>query len=232
MFVDLLKKKSLIILFFTWSYSIFGQCLYQVSYYEALNKGKLDGFIPLSEVIKHGNTGIGGYHALDGEMILLNGKFYRIPASGKISSPKLTEKVCFAAVYDFKPQKNITIKGDSNLYKVIDRLYPDQETIIAIKVSGRFSYVKTRSVPLQKKPYPTLSEIVKTQTIFEEKSIEGTIIGIRTPAFMAGLNPVGYHLHFISDDESIGGHLLDVQLLNVSCEIMRLEEVVVKLPSE
>ena len=32
------------------------------------------------------------------------------------------------------------------------------------------------------------------------------------PPFMASLNMPGWHLHFISDDRTIGGHILDLKL--------------------
>jgi acetolactate decarboxylase len=226
------KTGLLLFIIFVFSQLLYSQQLYQVSYYEALNKAKLDGFISLQEVIKHGNTGIGGYHALNGEMILLEGKFYQVLADGKILTPDLSDKVCFAAVYNFIPQKNLSIKGDSNLQRAIDRLVPNQNIILAIKISGVFEYVKTRSVPGQNKPYPVLTEIVKTQSIFEGRKIKGTIVGIRTPSFTAGLNPTGYHLHFISDDKTIGGHLLESRPLDVKCEVMVIDEITVKLPSE
>ena len=211
--------------------NLYSQKLYQVSYYEALNTGKLDGVVNITEILKHGNTGIGGFHALDGEMIIIDGKCYQIPFDGNINTPDLSVTATFAAVTDFKPQKSVTVKGDSNLYKVLDRLVPNSDAVIMIKISGAFDYIKTRSVPAQKKPYPILSEIVKTQKIFEGRKVTGTIIGMRTPAFISGLNPKGYHLHFLSDDKTLGGHLLEMQPSSVSCEVMEIRELSIILPS-
>ena len=122
--------------------------------------------------------------------------------------------------------------GDSNLYNVIDRLVANPNVFVAVKIKGTFEYIKTRSVPAQKKPYPLLSEIIKIQPIFERQQIKGTLVGFRTPSFSAGLNPVGYHLHFLSEDKSMGGHLLEMHPLNVTCEIMVIDELFIKLPPD
>jgi acetolactate decarboxylase len=225
-------KTKIIALFLLFTcISVFNQELYQVSSYQALYSGKLDGIVSMSDILKHGNTGIGGFNALNGEMVLINGKIYQVLASGKIVvHPDLSDKAPFAAVTNFVPQRKITITNDSNVYHTIDTFINNPDVFVAIKITGEFGYIKTRSVPMQHKPYPPLSEIVKTQPVFEGKNIKGTIVGFRFPSFAAGINPPGYHIHFISDDISLGGHVLEVVPKNVTCEIMIIKEVVWKLP--
>jgi acetolactate decarboxylase len=224
-------KRTILFLFFIFVYATsFTQTLFQASCYQALYNGKLDGIISMQELIKHGDTGLGGFNALNGEMILIDGKMFQILASGKvISNPDLSDKTPFASVCFFKPQKQVNILGDSSLYKITDKLADNPDVFVAIKITGTFEYIKTRSVPAQKKPYPSLSEIVKTQPIFEKTKVKGTIVGFRTPQFAAGINPPGYHLHFVADDASMGGHVLEVHPANVTCEIMIVDEVFLKL---
>lgn len=211
----------------------FSQSIYQVSYYQALYNGNLDGIISLEEIMRHGDTGLGGFSALDGEMILIDGKMYRIPASGKITQVSdLSIKATFADVCYFKPQKSITIHNDSNLYKTLDKFVSNANVFFAIRTKGTFDYIKTRSIAAQKKPYPSLTEIAKTQAVFTGENIQGTIIGFYTPAFANSLNLPGYHMHFIADDLSIGGHVLEVRPANIQCEIMVVEEVTLKLPAK
>ena len=73
-------------------------------------------------------------------------------------------------------------------------------------------WCKGRSVPAQKKPYPPLTEVTKDQPVFHLKDIAGTIVGFRSPAYVKGIGVPGYHLHFISDSFSSGGHILDFSL--------------------
>jgi acetolactate decarboxylase len=78
-----------------------------------------------------------------------------------------------------------------------------------VRVEGYFSYVKTRSVPRQRKPYPPLAEAVQHQPTFEFRDIRGSLVGFRFPGYVQGLNVSGYHFHFITEDRSAGGHLLE-----------------------
>ncbi len=55
-------------------------------------------------------------------------------------------------------------------------------------------------------------EIVKTQPTFAYERVKGTLMGFRTPPFMKGLNVPGYHLHFINEDRTRGGHVLACSL--------------------
>ena len=70
--------------------------------------------------------------------------------------------------------------------------------------------MKVRAIPAQQKPFPTLADAAKTQSVFTFSESSGTIVGIYTPVFFKGLNVAGYHLHFISDDRKTGGHILDL----------------------
>ena len=80
-------------------------------------------------------------------------------------------------------------------------------------MDGVFSRLKTRSVPRQKKPYPRLVEVARKQPTFEFRNVKGTIVGFRCPAFVKGINVPGYHLHFITEDRTGGGHVLDFKLI-------------------
>jgi acetolactate decarboxylase len=100
----------------------------------------------------------------------------------------------------------------------------------AIKIKGRFGYIKIRSVPVQNKPYPVLAEVIKRQSIFEFRDIEGTLVGFRMPDYAQGINIAGYHLHFLSQDRSKGGHLLECAIDNAVVEVDLLNRIVVNLP--
>ena len=42
------------------------------------------------------------------------------------------------------------------------------------------------------------------------RDIRGTVVGFWTPAIYQGIAVAGLHLHFLSEDRSIGGHVLDL----------------------
>jgi acetolactate decarboxylase len=75
-------------------------------------------------------------------------------------------------------------------------------------------------------------EVVKKQSVFKFTNISGDLMGFRCPAFVKGVNVVGYHLHFLSQDRQKGGHVLGLTLSNAVAEICHLHRLVLDLPAE
>jgi acetolactate decarboxylase len=92
--------------------------------------------------------------------------------------------------------------------------------------------MKVRAIPAQHKPYPTLTDAAKNQSVFTYRDVKGTVVGFYTPVFFKGLNVVGYHLHFISDDRHTGGHILDFTVpANTTVEYDMTPEFTMSLPT-
>jgi len=194
----------------------------QIATLDALMAGGYDGHTSLAELRQYGDFGLGTYDRLDGEMILLDGRFHQVRVDGASYSPDPSCTSPFACVTDFQLDKmevvhqSLTMKS---LQSRIDELVPDQNTFCAIKVRGHFKMMKARSVAAQNEPYRSLAEVTKEQTVFELADVRGTLAGFRCPPFVQGLNVVGYHLHFISDDQTAGGHVLDFELTEGEIEL-------------
>ncbi len=58
---------------------------FQVSTLQALALGFSKSVIPVEDLLKHGDTGLGTFEDVDGEMIVLDGKCYRARDDGKES---------------------------------------------------------------------------------------------------------------------------------------------------
>jgi acetolactate decarboxylase len=69
--------------------------------------------------------------------------------------------------------------------------------------------MKTHALPVQSKPYPPIEDVITACPHFEMEDVSGTIVGFRCPPFVKGINDPGYHLHFISEDRTRGGHVLE-----------------------
>lgn len=207
--------------------------LVQISTIDALLTGLYDGAIPLDEMVQNGNFGIGTFDKLDGEMIILDGVVYQIKADGKVYQPALDLTTPFFTVTKFEePDSSFTFSPATfkEFEKFSDDLINNKNLFYAVKVSGNFKYVKTRSVPPQTKPYKPLSEVTKNQSLFEKENVAGTIVGFRFPQFASGINVPGYHLHFISGDKTFGGHVLDLSFENCKVEILPLHNFKMMLP--
>ncbi len=183
----------------------------QVATIDALLTGVYDGHMSLKTLRTYGDFGIGTFEGLDGEMLLLDGSFYKVRADGRVYRPALSERTPFACVTTFVPDTRDTIPNSTDLKGLearIDTLVPQPNRFCAFRVRGVFSRVQTRSVPAQHKPYPPLADVTKTQPVFSFTNVCGTLIGFRAPPFVKGVNVPGYHLHFLADDQSGGGHVL------------------------
>ncbi len=205
----------------------------QVSTIDALLTGLYDGVIPLQKIIQYGNFGIGTFDKLDGEMIILDGIVYQIKADGKVYRPAEDLTTPFFTVTNYsQPAFTYTHSSTTfnNFEKSLDDSIKNKNLFYTVRVSGNFKYVKTRSVPSQTKPYIPLSEVTKNQSLFEKENVSGTIVGFRVPSFASGINVPGYHLHFISDDKTFGGHVLDLSFENCKAEILPLYNFKLILP--
>jgi acetolactate decarboxylase len=207
--------------------------VFQTSTIDALLAGVYDGDLSCHDLLEHGDFGIGTFDHLDGEMIVLDGEIYQVKADGKVYRPDLSMKTPFATVCQFESDSHVPLQPGSNYAAVevqLNSTAPNQNLFYGIKIKGDFKYMKTRSVPGQQKPYPPLKEVTRDQPEFEMSNISGTIVGFRSPAFVKGINVPGYHLHFISDDRTRGGHILKFEMTRGSCEIDVLEHYFLRLP--
>ena len=207
----------------------------QVATIDALLAGVYDGHVTCGQLVAHGNTGLGTFDGLDGEMVVIDGVVYQVKADGKVYRPSPDVTTPFAAVVDFRADRLMPIDRPmtfARFKQAIDTLCPNKNIFYAIQVWGTFPYMKTRSVPGQKKPYSPLVEVVKHQPIFEMKNVSGRIVGFRCPPYVKGINVPGYHLHFLSGDKTRGGHILDFTVQGGRVAIDVCHRFVMVLPAD
>ena len=176
----------------------------------ALVEGIYKQNIPLSEIKKHGDFGLGTFDALDGEMVVLDGKVYQIASDGHVNSVEDDALTPFACVTFYKPLTHDEITREMSHDEFMEWMYgllPSQNLFYAFRIEGLFAHIKARSVPKQE-CYRPLVEVSKEQSIFDFHNLEGTLAGFYTPSFMSSLSVPGLHLHFLSADLECGGHML------------------------
>jgi len=189
--------------------------LYQTSTIDALLEGVYDGDRTIGELMKAGDFGLGTVQALDGEMILLDGVAYQVRADGTVHVLHDDTLTPFAAVTRYGADRSRELSGPlvlSAFEQEVEALLPSRNISYAIRLDGTFSAMRTRSVPAQVPPYPPLLEVVQDQSVFELGRVQGTVVGFWMPYYVSGFNVPGFHLHFISDDRTAGGHVLDFEL--------------------
>jgi acetolactate decarboxylase len=209
--------------------------LFQYSTLDSLMAGVYDGDITAGELKQHGDLGIGTFNMLDGEMVEVDHQVYQVKSDGVAYPVADTQKAPFAVVTYFSADQTVEVADAldcAQLQSYLDGRLPTLNVPYAIKISGVFTQLQTRSVPKQTKPYRTLAEVVKTQSTFDFRDVDGVMVGFRLPSYMAGVNAAGYHLHFLTADRKAGGHVLSCQVQRVTAEIDVTSEWSMVLPSD
>jgi acetolactate decarboxylase len=185
--------------------------IFQTSTINALLEGLYDGDVTFAELARHGDFGVGTFDALDGEMTALDGAFFQARSDGSVAPVAPDARTPFAVMIRFAPTIDVEIAEPVDFAAftgALDAAVPSRNLFYALRADGRFGWLKLRSVPRQEKPYPPLVEVAARQPEFEHWSIMGSLVGFRFPDYTQGLNVPGYHIHFLSDDRTVGGHVL------------------------
>jgi len=199
--------------------------LTQISTYDALFAGLYDGVAPVKSVEGCGDLGLGTLDRWNGEVVLLDGKYYLVSGDGKVQAiTDLNVTTPFLALTWFHENTRQSLANGTTydqLKQKPETFLPSVNLVYAIKIEGVFQHVKTRSMPAQSKPYKVMAELVKTQPTFEFQDVAGTMVGFWTPSSMKGIGLAGWHLHFLTRDRQGGGHVLEFTTRDV---VLKLNE--------
>jgi acetolactate decarboxylase len=210
--------------------------LFQASTIGALLDGAFEGDLSFRELAEHGDLGLGTLNHLDGEMIAIDGEFFRADVDGNATQIAADERTPFAVVTAFEPAIDERLPDEDlshkDLLSRLDEMVPDDASSCAVRLDGRFELVRARSVPRQEPPYRPLTDVVADQHVFELREVEGTMLGFRFPTYAEGIEVAGYHLHFISADRSRGGHVLDSRSRGLRARLDPSNDLHVELPPQ
>ena len=188
--------------------------IYQLAPSAALTRGLYEGSTRFEHLLELGGFGLGALNAIDGEVILLDGKIYQAShQQGRLRSVTTQEHSPCFYLKRFREDLRITLKTVRDLNHLtaqIDAQLPTLNLLYAIRVDGEFAQITLRSVPPQRPPYPPINKVVEQQTVFKAQAIRGTLVAFRFPAYLSSVSGSGYHLHFVSEDRRIGGHVLNL----------------------
>jgi acetolactate decarboxylase len=207
--------------------------VYQTSTMNALLEGIYDGDVTIAELLTHGDFGLGTFNHLDGEMVVLDGVCHHLRSDGSATIASGDERTPFAAVLRFQPDFTFTVTepmGRVALTRMIDDAVPSPNLIHAIRVTGTFTRLRTRTVMAQTPPYPPLTEATENEPTTDFIQAEGTLAGFRTPEYEQGISLAGFHLHFLDRPRRRGGHALDFELARGEIAISTAAELHLSLP--
>jgi acetolactate decarboxylase len=197
--------------------------MYQYSIIDALMAGVFDGDLTIGELKTKGNFGVGTFNRVDGELIMDQGRVYKVLSDGSVTEVLDSDSTSAAFVKFFEADTTISMSGPDLTYEKIQEhlvriLNPN--AIYALRISGNFSTMTTRAEKPAKPPYTTLSEHLKeNQVVFNLTDTKGICDGFLLPPYLARTNVPGFHLHYLADDRKSGGHIFGFTTSSVNIEI-------------
>lgn len=207
--------------------------LYQVSTSSALVEGVYAGAVTVKTLRDHGDQGLGTFDHLDGEMIVVDGRFFQVRSDGSVRECEDDALTPFAVITHFVPEAKARVsecRDLNRLYAHFETLRTSDNLFYALRVDGHFDTVRTRAMCKTEEGVP-LVEAVAHQPEFEFHDIAGTLVGFWSPDYAKTLNVPGYHLHFISDDRTHGGHVLQCSAAELDVQIESSGDFRVVLPT-
>lgn len=190
-----------------------GDMIFHYSILKALDNGVLEGNMKVSELKQHGDFGLGTFNKLNGEMIVLDHIVYRLSPEGQIIQADDKALIPYSIITFYHQDDTLSLSGKIDypaLKAYIDRRVPSRNLFYAFRISGNFEYIKCGGANKQEKPYDkSLVQMLADRPVYEGRNIKGTLVGFWCPEYIGDINTAGFHLHFLSDDHTIGGHLME-----------------------
>ena len=213
--------------------------MYQVSTLQALALGYSKAVITVEELLREGDTGLGTFEDVNGEMILMDGHCYRADQEGNVTLVPQETGVPFAAVAKLYGEQEFELKDMPDIKSVREELTRKIEerfglnSMHVVRIDGVFEKVDARSEAPYRSHHVTLKEMLgKTQKAFIFENIRGSLIGVYFPDYMDGINMPGWHLHFLSEDRLKGGHVFDVSVCEGAAKVDKISDIYINLPKE
>ena len=128
----------------------------------------------------------------------------------------------FQNVDALKTQLNLLIEEDFGL-----------NSMHMARIDGEFSFVDARSESAYRSMHITLKSVLEqTQKAFCFENIKGSLVCLYYPDYMDGINAAGWHLHFVSDDRKLGGHVFDISMIRGRGIMDKVNTIELRLPDE
>ena len=213
--------------------------MYQVSTLQALALGYSRAVITAEELLQEGDTGLGTFEDVNGEMIVMDGKCYRADHKGNVSVVPSETGVPFAAVAKLYGNQRFSLKDMPDINSIRTELTKKIEehfglnSMHIVRIDGLYTKVDARSEEPYRSHHISLKEVLgQTQKAFVFENIRGSLVGVYFPDYMDGINMPGWHLHFLSEDRSKGGHVFDVSLREGEVSVDKITSIMINLPKE
>ncbi len=196
--------------------------------------GLYDDKFTFKMLAEQGDFGHGTFNAIDGEMIAIDGTFYRADVDGNITIVNPEQRTPIAKMTHFKPDDIFQLQDIvdyASFQNQITNHFHKKNTIYAIRVDATFQSLLARSESAQIKPYESINiSIPKLQRSFLLENTQGSLIGYFVPDVYKSIVLSGFHFHYINDNRTKGGHVFDFKFNKGTVSLQYCTELSVILP--
>ncbi|HAG03903.1 MAG TPA: alpha-acetolactate decarboxylase [Lachnospiraceae bacterium] len=214
--------------------------MYQVSTLQALALGYTREVIKVSKLLEHGDTGLGTFTNVDGEMIVLDGKCLRAKGDGSVEECSPDMGIPFASVgklvedyvYEIENVESFKELGEFMTLKIDENF--GLNSIHIVRIDGVFKkiYARSESGAYASHHVELKNLLADTQTSFMFENVKGSIVGVYYPDYMDGINASGWHFHFASDDRKSGGHVYELIMEKGRVVLSKFSSLEIDLPTD
>ncbi len=212
---------------------------FQVSTLQALAMGYTKSVITVGKLRAYGSIGLGTFEDVNGEMIMLDGRCFRAMEDGTVMEAPDDMGVPFSAVTMLRDSLRVDLGRIENIEKLNEVLTLRIEEVFGlnsmhvVRIDGVFLKIKARSEAPYKSQHVGLKDVLSlTQKDFEFRDIDGSLVCVYYPDYMDGINAPGWHIHFVSEDRSRGGHVFDIEMSEGSALFNKIDRIEITMPTD
>lgn len=206
--------------------------LFQVSTSGALVEGLYQGAVTVGDLRRHGDLGLGTFEELDGEMVLVDGRCYRVGSDQSVSEVPDDRLTPFATVVSFiadEVHDLVGVASWADLAARLDEMRRSDNDFVAWRIRGHAGTLRLRAACRHASGTP-LVEAIADQAVFGVDDVDCTLVGFWSPAYAPSVAIPGYHLHALTDDRAHGGHVFDLSADHLTVEMHRVNDLHLALP--
>ena len=207
---------------------------YHYSIWAALVNKVYNGNLTVKEGKTKGDIGLGTYDGADGELIMLDGVMYHVPSSGEVSIADDSLHIPYLNATFFDNDVSFDYNEHLNydsLRRLIRKKFPSPNYFYGFKIHVQLDSLKLGSLYKQERPYMEgLDSLMPKRPTFSKTNVSGTMVGFYCPEFIGDINVAGFHLHFLSDDKKVGGHVMEFKGKNFNVQMDKISSYQFVLP--
>jgi acetolactate decarboxylase len=211
--------------------------LFNANTRSAYQAGYYTGALTIRDLLAHGDVGLGALEGNDGELVINGGRAYRTAADGSTTELPPEATTPYATVVPFTAGRSFPVSATdrAGVERLLAASLPLVNRTWALRIHGSFEFVTAGASQRQQPPYAPLEEVMATYRYLRHTQTTGTLVAFHCPAYLTGIDYVGAHYHWLSDDHTQGGHVAadaDFAVRQATVEACEATSYTVELPTD